>query len=268
MGKKVRPHFAHGHSANCSQESIIHATAKSVIVAEIEKEPREICFVRSCPKCGSKKEQPIPEKIITAEEEVTSGPFRVDIGLFSKKGLEAAIEVRVTHEVDERKKKKLLIPFIEVDGETVITNPAKLLSIFDTFQSWRCLNCLEKVRKLMELINQVSKETGIIPPKFPYITGVQYCSNCHKRCLVFCTSNLTEAELKNHQTRPRTLKFYNARKNGGFGWHNHCSRCGYMLNNGLLHSLTHGAFAGIGGGGNEAQIYETMAFYADYNGLL
>lgn len=79
-------------------------------------------------------DQALPDKVDRAilEYRMPEGSI-VDIALMVANEAAAAIEIRVTHAVDENKAKSLSVPFIELDGQAVIENPTIFQPIRDHF---------------------------------------------------------------------------------------------------------------------------------------
>ncbi len=126
-----RSHFAHRAETGCTNESVLHATAKRLIVQAVERwrtgtADAPIIFF-SCPSHGHIKSHPL-KLVESAKLEVSittplNFQYRLDCGLFIGDTLTSAVEVRVTHAVDILKFARLHIPTIEVEGSTILDNP-------------------------------------------------------------------------------------------------------------------------------------------------
>ncbi len=144
-GNIKRRHFHHRSSA-CSAESVLHLSAKRLIVQAIEdwrNGGAPVSFLRRCqePDCEAQTHQHLPKKVLRAVEEwpLRSGHV-VDVALLGLADLPiAAIEIVVTHAVDDRKAFELGIPWIEVDGAAVCASDGRLLvPVQDGFIPWLC----------------------------------------------------------------------------------------------------------------------------------
>lgn len=118
-------HFAHKRSDTCTQETILHKTAKlliqqAVLAWKAGKSDSPV-LQRTCPGCGHPIPQQLPGKVDTAilEHRLADGSI-VDVALLVGGIAQAAIEIRVTHAVDEYKAHTLSVPFLELDGYAVI----------------------------------------------------------------------------------------------------------------------------------------------------
>lgn len=125
-GPKVRSHFYHIHSGICTGEGARHAAAKHWLV-DMVKRGVPLNFHYWCPRCLHDASYPLPPQVVNAEAEVTSGNFRVDVGLLDAHGtLLAAVEVWDHHRVDETKAATLSVPWGEITAERVLYHPDDL----------------------------------------------------------------------------------------------------------------------------------------------
>lgn len=101
-------------SETCNQETILHKTAKQFIVDVISdwKSGKTDAPVlkRTCKICQQSKDQSLPDKVECAilEHRMPDG-FIVDVALIIENEPAAAIEIRVSHAVDENKAKLLSV---------------------------------------------------------------------------------------------------------------------------------------------------------------
>lgn len=145
-GEKKRRHFHH-RASSCTEETALHAAAKR-LVAQAVLEWREhggppIVFVRRCAEegCEATTRQYIPKKVVRAEcEHRTRSGHVVDVALLGAADLVvAAIEILVTHEVDERKAFELGVPWVEVHAKDVCAARGLVLTpVRDRFLPWLC----------------------------------------------------------------------------------------------------------------------------------
>lgn len=128
QGEIRTTHFAHKISDTCNQETITHKTAKLLIQKVIQDwksgKSNPPTLARACQICHSTINQPLPEKVDKAilEYKLSDG-FIIDVALMVGDIAQAAVEIKVTHAVDDIKAGRLSIPFIELDGYEVVTNP-------------------------------------------------------------------------------------------------------------------------------------------------
>jgi hypothetical protein len=128
-------HFSHLSESTCSGESIQHASAKRAISRAIKDDPTASKFRarRTCRLCEELFWAQVNTygcDLIAAEEERVE-PFVCDVVLLSGTSPLLAVEIRYTHAVDDRKADNLLLPWVELDAESVLEN------VFD----WKPLRC-------------------------------------------------------------------------------------------------------------------------------
>lgn len=243
-------HFSHRTTNVCTQETIIHQTAKKLICKTIDDwknhgGPLPI-VIRNCPKCRNEKKQPLPDKVEEAKEEFPIGNFRGDVVIFAN-GLPAAIvEVFVTHAVEEKKSKNLPIPFIEVDGEEIIRDPINWKPIVDKFKPLICEPCLEQERVNREKCERVSRKTGIPLPSKYYIPGIVECWKCKKEILVFSWPDHDSYGKKppKEQPIPKTIKYQYTKTANDSYWVNTCPYCHGTQGDFFLYCEPDGPFFG------------------------
>ncbi len=81
-------------------------------------------MVSKCHGCDKEHKKIITPCIFSnAKEEVPIDKYRCDVVAYLNNGNKVAIEVFHTHEIDEKKKENLSIPWIELKSETVIEDP-------------------------------------------------------------------------------------------------------------------------------------------------
>ncbi|MEX0964347.1 MAG: hypothetical protein WDZ52_09970 [Pseudohongiellaceae bacterium] len=74
------------------------------------------------------------------EKRLLSG-FIVDVALYTEGKIAAAVEIKITHAVDEKKAGDLEVPFIELLGSDVIASPNHWRPIRSTFKLPTCQIC-------------------------------------------------------------------------------------------------------------------------------
>jgi len=239
-GKVKKAHFAH-KSNNCSQESVIHKLAKLLIIQKIAtwksgKAPSPI-IQRKCPKCGTIKEQKLPDKVEKAiEEKRLKNGFIVDVGIISNGDIVAAIEVKVTHGVDENKIKNIDIPFIEVIGEEIIENPMIWRPITDKFKTFKCKNCNLALKQYFDKLQTISIKTGIKIPNSFYRTSYYKCWKCEKEILVFAWPKNLSHKLAKDKQKPKTIQYRYSKMAREKYWANTCPYCNALQGDFFLFS--------------------------------
>ncbi len=278
-GEIKTPHFAHKVSEACNQETIIHKTAKQLIVDVISDwKSGKIdapTLRRTCEICRQFKDQPLPDKVECAilEYRMSDG-FVVDVALVVANEPAAAIEVRVSHAVDENKAKSLSIPFIELDGQKVIENPTIFQPIRDRFQPLTCTTCKQAKERFQVKVKEIAKQTGIELPVYYYRYGFCKCWKCKREIIVFAWPKASEWDNSAPKTEPipRTIQYRYSNTVGGKYWVNTCPRCRSIQGDWHLFSEPDGSFFGIRCEENSRKAYnrdmQNIIGYAIYNGML
>jgi hypothetical protein len=108
LGERGVRHFAHAAHSRCSLETVLHRTAKLLVVqtiADWRADPgtRPI-IIRRCPKCTHERPQRLPDHVTEGLGEYTlANGLRVDVALMRGGTPSAAVEICVTHAVDAAK---------------------------------------------------------------------------------------------------------------------------------------------------------------------
>jgi predicted RNA-binding Zn-ribbon protein involved in translation (DUF1610 family) len=242
-GEIKRPHFSHKASDTCSQETIIHKLAKSLIAQtinawkEIKGNSPEI--KRKCPDCEMFTIQTLPDKVESAvlEKKLDNG-YVVDVAILSGDKILAAVEVRVFHAVDEHKKSNIGLPFIEVLGEEIINNPLAWNPILDKFNSFKCRECEKAIKAFNDKVTALSRELRIpIPTEF-YRTAYSQCWKCGEWIPLFIWPNdsMHSAEVPRDIPRPKTIKYRYSKMAGTKYWANTCPHCDSIQGDFFLYS--------------------------------
>jgi hypothetical protein len=145
-GGKKRRHFHH-RATTCSAETALHAAAKLLVARAVEgwlSGGPPVVFDRCCAArgCAARTRQPIPRKVarVELEHRLASGHV-VDVALLAS-GVAlpvAAVEIVVTHEVDEEKTREMGVPWIECDAAQVCDAHGRVVvAVRDEFLPWLC----------------------------------------------------------------------------------------------------------------------------------
>ncbi len=162
---KKRSHFAHKANTACTSESVLHATAKKLIVqiikqSQFDKSIQPIILL-PCAKESNPHFNGYPLKLIDdAKPEVTiktpDESFRVDVGLFKAGEITTAIEVKVSHAVDTHKARMLPIAFIEIEASRLLDEPYEWKAIQTNIKPKHCSQCLN-IKKRDHALAQLLK---------------------------------------------------------------------------------------------------------------
>lgn len=278
-GEVKTPHFAHKASDVCTQETIIHRTAKyliqQVIAAWKSSEAGAPILKRQCQICAQIVDQLLPAKVEEAvvEYRLASG-FIADVALLVGGDPEAAIEIRVTHAVDKVKAVQLEIPFIEVDGEAILAKPTEWTPLVDRFRPLTCPACHRTYQRFKAKTAEISKRTKIELPTSYYRYAPSTCWRCNNEHLVFTWpgQQLHEKRQPTHEPRPATIQFRYSKTINGKYWANTCPHCKALQGDFFLFAEPEEAFFGFHCGQDTPEAFEhdliSLAHYSVYRGCL
>jgi hypothetical protein len=244
-GPRKVAHFAHKATNTCNQETITHKTAKLLVQKAISEWKSGIIssptVKRHCDDCGSDILQPLTEKVESSAIECRlSSNCVADVGLMVGGQPVAAIEIRVTHAVDERKASLLPIPFIELDGNEVIAHPTAWNPLVDRFNRPPCLTCARNFEAFQKKTAAVAASMGITLPTSYYRYSLYTCWKCRRPIIVFA-SPPQEAVPKN-QPSPSTIQYRYSKMAGDKYWANVCIYCDSLQGDNYLHWEPDGPF--------------------------
>ncbi|RKU21399.1 hypothetical protein C6500_06480 [Candidatus Poribacteria bacterium] len=278
-GEIKTAHFAHKASETCNQETILHKTAKQRIVEVISDwkvgkiDPP--ILKRVCEICRKSIDQSLPDKVERAilEYRMSNG-FIVDIALMVENKPAAAIEIGVTHAVDENKASLLPVPFIELEGQKVIESPTTFEPIQDYFLPFTCGTCKQAKARFHVKVNEIAKQTGIKLPDRYYRYGFCECWRCRREIIVYAWPKASEWDNSAPKMKPmpQTIQYRYSNTVGGRYWVNTCPRCKSIQGDFFLFFGSDGPFFGTHCKGNSQDAYnrdmENIINYAVYNGML
>ncbi|RKU31513.1 hypothetical protein C6497_01575 [Candidatus Poribacteria bacterium] len=245
-GEVKAAHFAHKASKTCNQETIVHKTAKNLIVkmisdwkagkTESPKLRRKCGFKFDFGLYGEKTceetcDQPMPDKVEQAVTEYRmSNGFIADVALMVENEPALAIEIRVTHAVDENKAHSLSVPFIELDGHTVLEKPNHFDPIRDNkLNPFTCNTCKHAEPKFEDKVTKVVKQTRIKLPDRDscyYRYGIDKCWNCQREIILYTwPGDDWDTSPPKKKPIPQTIKFCYSRTIGHKYWANTCPCC-------------------------------------------
>lgn len=184
-------HFAHARNTSCTNETILHAIAKMLIVAVIEgwkrgehESPNIKCV---CDLCGHDHERPLPERITHAvDEKGVPSSFRPDVVLYEGEKPIGGVEIWVCHRVPKEKWDKIQLPLIELKGSDVLAHPHTWNpSDPEYLREIRCTSCIEILDAFRSKSHKLARQMGIELPKHYYRYAPYECRRCHREFLVF-----------------------------------------------------------------------------------
>jgi len=239
-GQIKTPHFAHQPDTTCTGtgESILHKTAKGLIVQVVgdwKSGKIDAPIIRK--KCDNHKyycddfiDVFLPDKVESAVAEYALDRYRVDVAFMdANKEPIAAVEIKVTHAVDEKKASSLPIPFIELDGQKVIDTPYIWEPISE--KDWRyprCKACEERKEEYKDAVKRVSKQTNVVLPSNSYYKAmICECWKCKKDILVFSWPKTRWEQYKPPKVKPvpRTIQYRFSKTISSYYWVNTCPYC-------------------------------------------
>lgn len=256
-GEIKQAHFSHKATDTCSQETVIHKLATSLIVQVIndwkEGKGETPTVNRKCLECGAYTAQKIPQKVdgVIEERKLDSG-YVADVAILENENVVAAIEVRVHHAVDGEKKTNIGIPFIEVLGEDVIEQPLRWKPITDRFNKFKCKNCQEAIAAYKSKIQAISQKTQVPIPETFFRTAYNDCWKCGEEILIFVWPNdsMHSHKFPNEIERPRTIQFRYSKMAGTKYWANTCLYCNSIQGDFFLYSEPDSPLFGFSSRGN------------------
>lgn len=252
QGEIRMAHFAHKIGDHCNQETIIHKTAKLLIQKVVHEWKTGIrnspILQRVCQICEESVSKPLPDKVDGAvlEHRLKDGSV-VDIALLVGEIAQAAVEIRVTHAVDDIKADRFPVPFIELDGYAVIENPLVWSPIIDNFKPLTCDKCKSIYLKFRDKANQVAKVSNIELPSAYYRYGLCNCWKCKREIIVFAwpKNELYDNSAPEVKPCPRTVQYRFSKTAGVKYWVNTCPYCQSIQGDFFLYAEPDGPFFAV-----------------------
>lgn len=252
QGEVRIPHFAHKVSDTCNQETITHKTAKMLIQKAVQEwklgKSNHPTLQRTCQICGTSISQLLPEKVDSAvlEYRLIDGSI-VDIALMVGAVAQAAVEIKVTHAVDEIKARRLSIPFVELNGYEVIESPSVWKPITDNFKPLTCDKCKSIYSKFQAKAKQIAKANKLELPTAYYRYGVCKCWKCKREIIVFAwpRDGMHNESAPKVKPLPKTVQYRYSKTVGDKYWVNTCPYCQSIQGDFFLYCEPDGAFFGV-----------------------
>lgn len=228
----VRRHFSHPAHGACSQESVLHNTAKRLLAQCIEEHARgdgqQIELVCQCSECHGEWHHPLPRgSFDRAALEVSIGGYRSDVVAFRGKEIVLAIEVLVSNAVSSEKSRGLPVSWIELRAEEALDQPLLWKPVAARLKPIACRPCSAKV----ERVRQVARAWNIpddlyTPYRDPegasYVAAVEKCFRCGEDIPVFWWRGVPYCQVEPPAPRPCTLQWRRSRVVNGSYWANTC----------------------------------------------
>ena len=236
-GELRAKHFSHPANSSCSQESILHKTAKYLVrksIVENYEIGKEIKIISDCSCCNREFEESLEANTFSgAEEEKNIGEFVCDVVAYKDKIESLAIEVFVTHTVDDYKASNLSIYWLEVNAEDIINDPYKWLPVKKNLKNRFCEKCKHHIKDIVAIADKWGVERSLyFPNGYPsnsnYIAEIETCFRCKERIPVFWWSGVPFCEDEPPIPRPRTIVCKYSKQFGGAYWANTCINCGSL----------------------------------------
>lgn len=253
-GQRRTKHFAHSTDAPCSQESVLHKTAKMLIEQIIHQHARKegtITIHKPCDKCTKECIISLPDSAFTkASQEVGVGGFICDVMAYRNKKPVLAIEVRHTHAVDSHKATTLSVHWLEVDAESIIDNPFEWHTTQSRLKPTYCRHCKKSVRQIIDAcdaagIPRYLYTTSYNPKKSTFVASTETCYNCKKDTPVFWWRGTPFDKNAPAFPRPESIVKRFSNTYGDEYWMNTCVHCSASQGDNFLHTMPDGVFADL-----------------------
>ena len=243
------PHFAHRVSEVCNQETITHKTAKLIVQKAVQdwklgnrKAPE---LQRRCEICGKYNSQPLPQEIDSAvlEYKLPDGSI-VDVALMSGGVAKYAIEIRVTHAVEEIKAGRISVPFVELIGDDLVETPSIWVPRIDQFDPIICDKCESNYSAFQTKAEQIAKANNLELPKAYYRYGLWKCWNCNREMIVFSWPQHTMWGVVAPKVKPcpQTIRYEYGKTVRHKYWTNTCPYCKQVQGDNYLYRFPNGPF--------------------------
>lgn len=242
QGLVKKPHFAHRATQECSPETVLHKTAKRLVVSAVNKwkqgGPSPI-LVRRCWRCRKAQEIPLPEKVACATEERRLDHGRiVDVAFLDASGRAlAALEVLVSHKVDAMKSADLGdLRWIELRATDIVRSPLHWYPVQDHLKlSHECSACASE-----------RAEHAALYPLNGYAKRAIACYQCVAEVPAYAWNGHRYAlPVQPPAPRPNTLVLVNASNGRRRYWANSCERCGAVHGDWYLRVVENAVFADL-----------------------
>lgn len=233
-GPVMAQNFAHKVGGACTGESVLHKTAKALLVQTVREhvERPRITLRCVCATCRQPFTKPLPSTAFDdAFEEISIERRICDVVTFSQGDPNLAIEVLVTHAVDQIKADDLTLFWIELLATEIIDDPAAWRPQQARLKPQRCSKC----KVLQGELKNLQEKSGLHvhpsaasahAPYPPYLVAKDMCYSCKEPMPVYWWQGVPFCQRAPPDPRPRTLQFRFSKMYGGKYWMNTCASCG------------------------------------------
>lgn len=230
-------HFAHAVDTPCSLESVLHITAKRLIVSAILDNATNntpLLLESHCTSCGVVFDTALPPGTFSAgAEEVRVGDYVCDVVGYTGDQIRLAIEILNTHAVDEAKAAGLSCRWIELKAEDVIASPRSWRPVQASLKESFCRQCKQDIQRILAVADRGGIDRRLYSPikdprKATYIAEVETCFKCKQETPVFWWPGVPFCQTEPPKPRPRTLQYRHSKQYGGKYWANTCAHCGAL----------------------------------------
>lgn len=243
-GEQLRPHFAHRPSPTglCGPETVKHTLAK-LLIADVVRRwlagngPRPV-FLRRCAGlrialgCGQRIEHPMPRVDAVELEQVHDG-LRPDVLFFVRGTPVAAIEILATHRIDEVKRARTQLPWVELRAADVLALRDRWIPVQDFFRPLHCADCVRLAQDYAAKFHN------------GYIRGETRCYKCNRRTTVYSWGGGVWTDKRPPEPRPWTVKLRYSKTVNARYWANTCEHCGALQGDFFLYNEPDGPFFGL-----------------------
>lgn len=242
-GKIRAKHFSHPSASNCNHETVLHQTAKHLIIAAIENNAKNSRVINLHDKCAECYDNHVIELIPTtfshAGMEIRIDNYICDIVGYKRPEGRLAIEIFATNKLEDIKAKNLGVYWIELKAEDVIENPYSWKPIQKNLKSTYCTKCKIHFSNVIKIADKWGIDRSLYSPakklkKAKYIADTEVCFNCKNEIPVFWWAGVPFCTFEPPLPRPKTIKFKYSRRYGGSYWANTCANCGAIQGDNFL----------------------------------
>jgi ssDNA-binding Zn-finger/Zn-ribbon topoisomerase 1 len=238
-GQIVTAHFAHAADTACDGETLLHKTAKMLLMMVIReqiKKPKKATRITlgcSCDRCKTSIVKVLsPYVFSSVAEEDAVGRYVCDVVAYRWEEQSLAIEVRATHSVDRLKGNELSIPWIELSAESVLADPYKWRPERSRLKPVLCGECksfLVRLREVAEKCDQPLTEYAGYrdTTRAKYLAAIRRCAgrDCGTEFISYWWMGVPFCNFTPPEPTPWTIRrrFSSAFK--GEYWANCCPKC-------------------------------------------
>lgn len=248
--KVRRAHFAHRRGEGCAPDSLLHRTAKRLVVRVIEEwkagTGARPCIDRPCPvwHCDGGVVQDLPDDITHARAEVRLPDGSVaDVMLYRGEEPACVVEILATHAVDEEKARRLILPWVELDAADLLDRPYWWVATQDGLKPFVCPRCRAHAAARWEELAEVAARARAaaasagqsLPPSPPYQAAPHRCWRCGREMAVYVwPGGGGHSARKPPSPRPTTVRLCATEGYGAEYWANCCPACNAVQGDGYL----------------------------------